>query len=314
MTSTSAQSGITGSLTWKINNNTLTISGNGAMPDYLYAPWYPYRASIINVVMENGITYLGDYAFEKCESLISIIIPNSVTSMGQYAFSQCYSLPSITIPGSISVISAAAFYKCTGLTSVTILNGVQGIDPIAFSNCTSLTTLTLPESLKWIDLWAFDCCRSLTLITSLNPVPPIELNWRGVFTGVDVNSCTLQVPINSVSAYQNAGLWRYFNIVGINVGIDALESDIVKIYPNPTTGELQITNYEPQPREGQAQRSSLRINGIEVFDIMGRKVLFYYITATSYNHLINISHLNSGIYFVKIDTEEGMLTKKIVKL
>ena len=74
------------------------------------------------------------------------------------------------------------------------------------------------------------------------------------------------------------------------------------LYPNPTTGELEIRNYE------------LGIKSIEVFDVYGRKVSSHHLITSSSNQKINISHINSGIYFVKIITEQGEVVKKIVKL
>jgi len=75
---------------------------------------------------------------------------------------------------------------------------------------------------------------------------------------VPKNACTLKVPIGSVSAYQNADVWKEFYIEGI-VGVETIEPAVVKIYPNPTTGELRIKNFE------------LGIRGIELFDVYGRK-------------------------------------------
>jgi hypothetical protein len=84
----------------------------------------------------------------------------------------------------------------------------------------------------------------------------------------------------------------------------------ILVYPNPTTGELRITNYE------------LGIKEVEIFDIYGKKLLSNHLIASSSNHLItsssnhltNISHLQAGVYFLKIDTETGIITKRVVKL
>ena len=57
------------------------------MPDYNYfAPWYSQREKINKVVIENGVTNIGSYAFNGCVNFTSITIPNSVTSIGNYAF------------------------------------------------------------------------------------------------------------------------------------------------------------------------------------------------------------------------------------
>jgi len=75
----------------------------------------------------------------------------------------------------------------------------------------------------------------------------------------------------------------------------------ITLVPNPTTGELKIENGE------------LKIENVEIFDIYGRKLSSHHLITSSPNHLINISHLHSGIYFVKITTEQGEITKKIIK-
>ena len=85
------------------------------------------------------------------------------------------------------------------------------------------------------------------------------------------------------------------------VGINDLEFVNIKIYPNPTTGQLQIENYE------------LRIDGVEVYDIYGRKVQMSPVSFMSPETVINISHLSSGVYFVKIQTETGEIVRKVVK-
>ena len=83
-------------LTWTYVDatKTLTISGTGSMWDYSNsntAPWYNYlySSAIQNVVIEEGVTRIGDYTFSDCTNLTSITIPNSVTSIGDKAFSHC---------------------------------------------------------------------------------------------------------------------------------------------------------------------------------------------------------------------------------
>ena len=97
MASAFAQGGTTGPLTWNLNSGTLTISGTGAMPNYNFgeAPWYEYSVLITSVVVENGVTTIGNYAFINCYyALSSVILPNSVTSIGDDAFGGCFKLTS----------------------------------------------------------------------------------------------------------------------------------------------------------------------------------------------------------------------------
>ena len=130
-------------VTWTLTaDGTMTISGTGAMTDYTYdsrSPWYSCRTYIKRVVMQQGVTSIGDHAFWDCSGLTSVTIPDGVTSIGGGAFSGCTSLTSVAIPSSVTEIGGSAFSGCTGLTSVTIPDSVTSIDGYAFSGCDSLT-------------------------------------------------------------------------------------------------------------------------------------------------------------------------------
>ena len=129
-------------LTWTLDSEgVLTISGSGGMHGYgsSDAPWYGSRSRVKSAVIAEGVTSIGESAFENCGSLTSVTIPNSVTSIGRYAFYYCTSLTSVTIPDSVTSIGWLAFNGCTSLTSVTIPDSVTSIGGSAFYNCTSLT-------------------------------------------------------------------------------------------------------------------------------------------------------------------------------
>ena len=198
-----ATSGTCGdNLTWKLDNGTLTISGTGEMKNYSgnlnqSAPWHSNIKSIKSVVIEKGVTNIGDYAFSWCNSLTSITIPNSITSIGYGAFEACSGLTSVTIPNSLTSISDSVFSRCDSLTSITIPssvtsigtgtfnfcssltsiiipNSITSIGQAVFSNCSSLTNITIPNSVTYIGAYAFSSCSSLTNITILNSVTRIE--------------------------------------------------------------------------------------------------------------------------------------------
>lgn len=117
-----AQSGSCGdNLTWYLSGTTLIISGSGPMQNYSIspdeAPWYEYRSSINTIIINDGVTTIGELAFYLCDALTSITIPNSVTSIGEGAFANCTSLTSIELPNSVTNLESA-FYNCSSLTSV----------------------------------------------------------------------------------------------------------------------------------------------------------------------------------------------------
>lgn len=158
-------------LTWDIGaDRTLTISGIGAMLDYEYttddngdrhttAPWYAYSPT--KLVIEDGVTYIGHYAFLGCGLTGSVTIPETVTGLGWESFGLCGGLTDVTIPASLTKIRYGTFNGCTGLTSVVIPEGVPMIDGIAFAGCTGLTSIVIPESVTKIEWGAFKECGSL---------------------------------------------------------------------------------------------------------------------------------------------------------
>ena len=79
-------------------------------------PWADYRESILSVVLEDGITTIGNTAFMNCTSLTSVDIPNSVITIGVNAFSGCSSMHDITLPNTINHIDWGAFLNCASLT------------------------------------------------------------------------------------------------------------------------------------------------------------------------------------------------------
>mgnify|MGYP004458014427 FL=1 len=149
------------------DDGTLTISGNGKMKDWRNSPdeaWYSNRENIKNVIVNNGVTSIGNYTFSDCTRLTNITIPNSVTSIGDYAFDGCENLTNITIPNSVTSIGDYAFDFCSSLTSITIPDSVTSIGGKAFVFCSSLTSITIPDSVTSIGYGAFFVCKSLTSI------------------------------------------------------------------------------------------------------------------------------------------------------
>ncbi len=154
-------------LTWALDDEgILTISGNGDMQNYYLekTPWSSYYDYIKKVIIEDGVTSIGDRAFSFLD-LTSIAIPDSVTSIGYDAFTGCSNLTSIAIPDSVISIGEGAFYSCSSLTSITIPDSVISIGEVAFSRCSSLVSVTIPSSTTSIGDLTFRDCSSLTSIT-----------------------------------------------------------------------------------------------------------------------------------------------------
>ena len=149
------------------NNATLRITGTGTMATYDEfepAPWNSSRVSIQSVIIGEGVTSIGDYAFYECSNLASATVPESVTSIGAHAFSSCRSL-ALTIPENVTRIGEYAFYGCQKLTSAVIPEGVTSIGDFTFYGCHKLATLVIPKSVTSIGNYAFEYCRSLESVT-----------------------------------------------------------------------------------------------------------------------------------------------------
>ena len=120
------------------STGTLTISGSGDISSYSYgsAPWYPYRSDVKKVVIEDGVTSIGEWVFDGCASLASVTIPDSVTSIGDYAFYGCTSLASVSIADCVTSIGQSAFSGCSSLVSMVVSEGNTvycSVDGVLFS-------------------------------------------------------------------------------------------------------------------------------------------------------------------------------------
>ena len=191
-----------GNLTWKLDaDGTMTISGTGAMKSYRNddSPAVQKKDNVKKVVIEDGVTSIGNSVFDSCSNLASITIPSSVTSIGNYAFWGCKNLPSITIPDSVTSIGKSAFSNCSSLTSITIPDGVTSIGNYAFSSCRKLTSITIPDSVTSIGESAFAACSSLTSITIPDSVTSIG---NAAFEGCKgLTSITIPDSITSIGGF-----------------------------------------------------------------------------------------------------------------
>ena len=234
----SGKCGATGdNVTWQLTENTddpstytLTISGSGAMEDYLMSsnqPWCSFRKQITSVVVSPGVTSIGNLAFALSRNIIHVDIADSVVSIGEQAFSDCSRLTDITVPQSVTYIGVNAFESCTNLSSITlstnnitsirphtfsgcselssivIPDGVTSIQSGAFFNCTKLTSITIPDSVTTIDPGAFKNCSSLTSITIPGSVTSIGSNvFDGCTSLNDIRySGTSESVISALSDY-----------------------------------------------------------------------------------------------------------------
>ena len=194
-------------------------------------PYGDYNKAIKTVKIQNGVTSIGDYAFDNCTSLTSIEIPSGVTSIGDGAFAYCTSLTSIEIPSGVTSIRDYAFDNCTSLTSIEIPSGVTSIRDHAFDNCTSLTSIEIPSGVTSIGNSAFKNCTSLASIeipSSVTSIGNEAFAYCTNLTSIEIPSsvtriaaqvfygCTSLTSIEIPSSVASIGIYAFSRCVSLN--------------------------------------------------------------------------------------------------
>lgn len=149
---------------WTLDaDGVLTITGAGPMADYgAYGPWYiAHLTDIKKVVVQEGVTTIGDHAFANLSYVTSVTIPSSITSIGAHAFEKCRLGGAVTLPEGLTAIGDFAF-SGSGMASLTLPESLRTIGNSAFL-CCSLRELTIPDGVTSIGTGAF-CNASLTSV------------------------------------------------------------------------------------------------------------------------------------------------------
>jgi len=141
--------GKTGDCDWYVIDTTLYVCGNGAMASY--SSTGPWGDSITDVVFEEGVTAIGDYAFYDCDQLTTVNIPHHIMSIGTSAFAHCDGLLSVTIGDGVTAIPEKAFYR-SGLKTIAIPHSVTAIGDDAFDGCTALESVYITDLKAWCEI------------------------------------------------------------------------------------------------------------------------------------------------------------------
>ena len=161
-----------GACTVTLSDGVMTVSGTGAMADYAdsYAtPWYGYCSNAETIVIESGVTSIGNSAFAKSYKVESVSIPASVTSIGKYAFEECGSeattAPTVSFAeGSTPLTIGERAFNYANLKSIDIPNRVTSIGERAFNSCSNLESVSIPASVTSIGEGAFRNCSMLAKV------------------------------------------------------------------------------------------------------------------------------------------------------
>lgn len=185
--------------TYDPSEQSLTISGTGAMADYASAsamPWNIFKTDITSVTIGNGVTSIGQYAFNGCSNLASVTIAASVSTFKTLSFSGCSNLAMVNYLGTVDQWASCTFGSTTGnpayyarslylngslmtectisvpvkdntfnyntaLTSVTLADGCTSVGASAFSSCSNLSSVTISSDVASFAGSAFSSCTKL---------------------------------------------------------------------------------------------------------------------------------------------------------
>ncbi len=153
-------------VTWALTEDgVLTISGTGAMRDFTFprdgtiqgndVPWYEFNSQIKKIVIGEGVTTVGAYAFYLNETVEEATVPASLTRVGDSAFSNCSALREFLLPEGLTQIGSSAFYQCENLRGVKLPASLTNLGSFAFSGCKCLTEIELPANLVVLGEHAF---------------------------------------------------------------------------------------------------------------------------------------------------------------
>lgn len=159
----------------------LTISGNGAIKDYYNSSTfsntggvaYNYRDKVKSVVIQQGVTYIGQCAFYQYQNISSVSLPTTLKRIGFSAFDGCVGLTSIDFPNGLEVIENHAFYGCKNLSRVSLPNTLERLEYRVFYNCISLKNIEIPNKITEISTGLFEGCKSLQNISLPNGLTSI---------------------------------------------------------------------------------------------------------------------------------------------
>ena len=190
---------------------------------------------ITDVIVCEGITKIGDYAFGGGTGLKKFKIASTVKEVGINSFMMCNGLEEITIPSTVKTVNLGAFQDCKFLKKVSVKKGVEKLEGVTFCNCTSLKSVSIPSSVTTIKKSTFWDCRSLTSVSIPNSVTTIGDNAFGSCTSLTsvsipnsvttigdnaFGSCTSLTSISipsSVTTIKKSTFWHCRSLTSVSI-------------------------------------------------------------------------------------------------
>ena len=325
-------------VTYSLDTSTgvLTISGTGDMYHYAGTDDYPsyHNFYVESVIIETGVTSIGDFVFGDCTSLKSVMIPNSVTSIGYMAFDNCTSLKSVTIPGSVRSIAGNAFYQCSSLLSIEVSDNnknyssfdgvlfnkdktelitypagkpndtyeipdsVTSISYSAFIRCTSLTSVTIPDSVTSIGSSAFFGCTSLKDVYYTGS----QSDWKKISIG-SYNDCLTNATIHYNWGVETPLITDEDETSFTVYNGTAIIEDI-KVVENKNDVNLKLKSVNMNIAENSSQFDKEKV--VKKNDIKGKEIKF---TKDNFRDYIIPAKVTSDSKYLKSNSHNIYMTK-----
>lgn len=254
-------------------------------------------SSLENIKLPNTIEEIGYSTFGNCFSLKNINLSQctKLKYINSSAFEKCQSLINIELPIGVEEIGNAAFYMCSSLQNINLINTkLTAIRTQSFSGCSSLTSVILPGTISIIEHYAFSGCSELrSLMCYAESVPSINIS---AFDGCP-DDLVVFVPAVSVALYKSDFTWGQYIIKPLEElnMVEFISENEINIYPNPAKDNLCI-------------ETNVKIDEVCVYNING-----VMIHKEIMGNILDVSVLNSGIYFIKVKINNKEVVKYFVK-
>jgi hypothetical protein len=232
---------------------------------------------LTNVIISSSVETIGSAAFNYCTSLTSLAIPNNVAFIGNWAFEDCTGLTSVIIGTNVTIIGRRAFCDCPNLTSVTIPNSVTNIWDGAFEFCTGLSSVTIPNSVTFLDGYVFCGCSSLNCVTLPDTIATIGdglFYWCASLTNVTVPDSVTSV-----------GQWAFRecpSLASVTVGTNVSSVGDYAFYECPSLTEVFF-------------RGNVPVLGSAVFDGDSNVTIYYLPETAGWNPQIQTGDASFGV-------------------
>ena len=322
-------------LTWSLDIETgvLTVSGTGDMYNYSVseaAPWYSHQPYIKSVVIKDGATSIGDYAFTDLPNLTKVTMADTVLTIGHYAFEDCIGLKDAEISKNAVSIGADAFDNCNSLTSVIIPDSVTKVSIYAFSSCDALESVIIGDGLEEISSHCFYNCSKLEYIEIGNNVTKIGSNAFTLCS--DLKTVVLPKSLESIAAYAfdfcnklnsvyYEGTWEewceitfgYYNSDLLNASIycNASAEDVPEDGSNPDNSGNKL--------EWNVNKSTgtLYINGTGAMDNYSGNVAPWYIYQSQVNTIVigeGITSVGDYAFYDFVSVTDVILPESMINI